>query len=305
MGYGPGNGPARAPQASPARPRGGHTGADMPASDWESRLYAGLRVACVPPAIRQDLTHALGEAGVEAEFYLRLPRDLAASAARSPDGGERFLRGLEASAARLTRVAADLEVATQSYLTALEEGYPGVRAESDQTDAWWPPFDGDEPAGETIELLLRRCGFAYRHVVTVHLASNVEAIAEQMALTLHALGTLPPAGIVPASALYRGLYELSSALHGYVVAHHIADMNERTPGLLGGIARLRELTRREDTALDADIAWARAQYAFVRDLSTRDAGGARPGADGALREWRETITALEALHSGQPNVSTR
>jgi hypothetical protein len=300
MGYGPG----RAPHASPTRARDGHAAETAP-SDWDGRLYAGLRVACVPAAIRQDLTHALGEAGVEAEFYLRLPRDLAASAAWSPGGGERFLGGLEASAARLTRVAADLEVATQSYLTALEEGYPSVRAESDQTDAWWPPFDGYEPAGEPIELLLRRRGFAYRHVVAVHLASNIEAIAEQMALTLHALRTLPPAGIVPASALYRGLYELSSALHGYVVAHHIADLNERTPGLLSGIARLREQTRREDTALDADIAWAQAQYAFVRDLTTRDAGGARPAADGALREWRETITALEGLRSSMPNASAR
>jgi hypothetical protein len=304
MGYGPG----RAPHASTVQARDGHAGASMPASAWEGRLYAGLRVACVPAAVRQDLTHALGEAGVEAEFYLRLPRELAASAAWSPDGGERFLRGLEASAARLTRVAADLEVATQSYLTALEEGYPDVRAESDQADAWWPPFDGAasaEASGEPIELLLRRRGFAYRHVVAAHLASNVEAIAEQMALTLHALGTLPPAGTVPASALYRGLYELSSALHGYVVAHHIADMNERTPGLLSGIARLRELTRREDTALDADIAWARAQFAFVRDFSTPDAGVARPGADGALREWRETIAALEALRSSPPNTSAR
>lgn len=303
MGYGPG----RAPHASPAQAHGGHAAETAP-SDWDGRLYTGLRVASVPAAIRQNLTHALGEAGVEAEFYLRLPRDLAASAAWSPGGGERFLGGLEASATRLTRVAADLEVATQSYLTALEEGYPDVRAESDQTDAWWPPFDGAAPAGESgepIELLLRRRGFAYRHVVAVHLASNVEAIGEQMALTLHALGTLPPAGTVPASALYRGLYELSSALHGYVVAHHIADMNERTPGLLSGIARLRELTRREDTALDADIAWAQAQYAFVRDLTARDAGRARPGADGALREWRETIAALEALRSSQPKTSAR
>ncbi len=296
-------GPGRVPHVPAVQARDAQAAAAP--SAWEGRLYAGLRVACVPATIRQDLTHALGEAGVEAEFYLRLPRDLAPSAVWSPDAGERFLHGLAASAARLTRVAANLEVAAQSYLTALEEGYPDVRAESDQTDAWWPPFDGYAPAAEPIELLLRRCGFAYRHVVAVHLASNVEAIAEQMVLTLHALGTLPPAGIVPASALYRGLYELSSALHGYVVAHHIADLNERTPGLLNGIARLRELTRREDTALEADIAWARTQYAFVRDLTTRDAGDARPGADGALREWRETITALERLRSSLPNTPAR
>lgn len=299
MGYEPG----RVPHVPAMQARDAQAAAAP--SAWEGRLYAGLRVACVPPMVRQALTHALGEAGVEAEFYLRLPHDLATSAVWSPDAGERFLRGLEASAARLTHVAANLEVAAQSYLTALEEGYPDVRTESDQADAWWPPFDGYAPAAEPIELLLRRCGFAYRHVVAVHLASNVEAIAEQMALTLHALGTLPPAGTVPASALYRGLYELSSALHGYVVAHHIADLNERTPGLLNGIARLSELTRREDTALEADIAWARTQYTFVRDLTTRDAGGARPGADGALREWRETITALERLRSSVPNTPAR
>lgn len=297
--------PRDAMTASPTHQRSVNAAGNAPPQDWERRLYAGLRVACVPPEIRQDLTHALGEVGVEAEFYLRLPRELATPAAWATNGGEHFLRSLEACAARLTRAAASLEVATQSYLTALEAGYPGVRAESDQTDTWWPPFEGYEPAGESIELLLRRCGFAYRHVVAVHLASNIEAVAEQMALTLHALDTLPPAGIVPASALYRGLYELSAALHGYVVAHHIADMNEHTPGLLSGIARLRELTRQEDTRLEADIAWAQAQYAFTRDLIVRDGNGAQPWANGRLQEWREAIASLERLRSRMPSASDR
>lgn len=300
-----GSGPKRVTDARSALPRGTSAAADTPSLDWEGRLYVGLRVACVPAAIRQDLMRALGEVGVEAEFYLRLPRELAAHSAWAPSVGEQFLRGLESSAGRLTRAAAALEVAAQSYLTALEGGYAGVRAESDQTDAWWPPFDGYAPTGESIELLLRRCGFAYRHVVAVHLASNIEAIAEQMALTLHALRTLPPAGTVPASALYRGLYELSAALHGYIVAHHIADVNERTPGLLSGIAHLRDLAQREDTALEADIAWAQGQYAFVRDLSTQNAGGTPPWADGALREWRETMTALERLRSGAATAFDR
>jgi hypothetical protein len=303
---------ARADRSAKARAGRGEGSAAHPTSvvplrsvGWEKRLYEGLQIAAVPSETRASLIQALGELGVEAEHLLGLVETFPGEAGASEGAGEQFLAQLEAFAHRVVQLATPLEVATQGYLTALAAAFPELRSAGDEGEPWWPAFAGYTLSGEPLELRLRRCGFAYRHVVAVRLSATLEALAEQMALALHALGTLPPAGIVPASALYRGLYELSSALHGYVVAHHIADLNERTPGLLNGIARLRELTRREDTALEADIAWARTQYAFVRDLTTRDAGDARPGADGALREWRETITALERLRSSLPNTPAR
>ncbi|MGH2515967.1 MAG: hypothetical protein ACRDHP_09965, partial [Ktedonobacterales bacterium] len=153
-----------------------------------------------------------------------------------------------------------------------------------------------------LELRLLRCGYAYRHVVTAHLAANIEPVAEHLALILHALTTLPPAGVLPASSLYLGLYELSSAMQGYIVSHHMTGMNEQTPGLLTGIAWLRGLDSHDDTSLDSDIAWAHAQYAFARRIAAPDVlpPGMSPGtghawAALALRDWQDTIAALERL----------
>ncbi|HLJ80358.1 MAG TPA: hypothetical protein VKT52_02655 [Ktedonobacterales bacterium] len=276
-------------------------------SGWEERVYAGLRVVRVPPEIRASLTGALGELGVEAEYFLALIQGFPGVPPYAHERGEAFLLRLEAACHRLMAVAGTLEVATQSYLSALEAGYPGLRTQWD-SDAWWPPFGGYAMRGEPLELRLRRCGFAYRHVVAAHLASNVEAVAEHLALTLHALATLPPAGVLPAASLHQGLYELSSAMQGYIISHHVSDMDERTPGLLTGIAWLRGLDAREDTSLKSDIAWAQAQYNAARQLAARGgqpvAAGASAGATpgwvaAALRDWQDTIAALERLRSGR------
>lgn len=274
------------------------------ASVWEGRLYAGLRVSCVPPEIRAKLTGALGELGVEAEYFLALIQSFPGMPPHPHERGEAFLLGMEAACHRLMSVASTLEVATQSYLNALEIGYPELRAERD-VEAWWPPFGGYALPGESIELRLRRCGYAYRHVVAVHLASNIEAVTEHVALILHALTTLPPAGVLPAASLYQGLYELSSATQGYIIPHHVTDLNARTPGLLTSIAWLRGLDTREDTSLTSDLAWAHTQYALARQLaaqakatlSPRAAQGQTQAWAAALRDWQDTIAALERLRT--------
>jgi hypothetical protein len=266
-----------------------------PPATWDRRLYAGLRVACVPEEVRATLASALGDIGVDAEHFLTLV-DRFVRAVPVVGLGEAFLRHLESACQRLRRVALALEIATQSYVSALADGYPATRLADGGDDVWWPPFPGYWQGGEFLELRLRRCGFAYRHVVATHLASNVEAIAEHMALFLHALATLPPAGILPASTLSTGLLELTSTLQGYVIPHHVTDLNDATPGLLTGIARLRALTARDDTSLDSDIAWARAQYAFVRQQHASSAGqGVRRWAQVAAGEWQQTIASLESL----------
>src|SRR5262249_53540173 len=120
--------------------------------------------------------------------------------------------------------------------------------------------------------------------------------------------TLPPAGILPTSALYAGLYELASGLQGYTIPTHITAADEQRPGLLAGIPRLRALDAREDTALAADITWAREQYAFARSVQVGQAtqlaaasGPAGTYADtrrwmtAALRDWQDVLAALESL----------
>jgi hypothetical protein len=269
---------------------------------WEDRLYDGLRVACVPPPVREALAAALGAAGVEAEFFLLLARDLGAFPGPQPHArGEALLLQLDAAARRIVGVGAALEVATQAYLTALEAGYPDLRAEADAADPWWPPFAGYALEGDPAELRLRRCGYAYRHVVAAHLGPALEGVAEQMALTLHALRTLPPAGIAPASALHAGLYELSSSLQGYAIPTHIASHAEERPGLLAAVARLAALDAAEDTSLAADIAWAQAQYQAARRVQLAALGGdarsdgARRWATRGMRDWQDVIAALEAV----------
>ncbi|HLZ22158.1 MAG TPA: hypothetical protein VKQ30_08550 [Ktedonobacterales bacterium] len=276
-------------------------------SAWEGRLYAGLRVSRVSPEIRAALTGAMGELGVEAEYFLALLQHFPGMPPYPHERGEAFLLRLEAACHRLMSVAGTLEVATQSYLSALEAAYPELRTRWD-TDTWWPLFHGYAPVGEPLELQLRRCGFAYRHVVAAHLASNIEAVGEHLALTLHALTTLPPAGVLPAGSLHQGLYELSSTMQGYIIPHHVADINRQTPGLLTGIAWLRGLEAREDTSLASDIAWAHAQYAFARQIATQGSHSGTPGvsseaipawATAAMRDWQDTIAALERLRGAR------
>jgi hypothetical protein len=245
--------------------------------------------------VRAALASAVGDVGVEAEYFLTLVGRFGYSVP-APATGEAFLRHLESACQRLRRVALALEIATQSYVTALAAGYPNTRLADGGDEVWWPPFTGYRQSGESLELRLRRCGIAYRHVVATHLASNVEAVAEHMALFLHALATMPPAGVLPASTLSTGLLELTSTVQGYVIAHHVTDLNNATPGLLTGIARLRALTARDDTSLESDIAWAHAQYALVRQPHAGSAGQDKwHWAQSAASEWQQTVASLEGL----------
>src|SRR5262249_3318708 len=213
---------------------------------WDRRLYSGLRVTTVALEARETLAEALGEIGVESEFFLLLVNGFGGPGLHPHSLGESFLLRLEAAGRRIWRAGATLEVAAQSYMTALESGYPGLRTEGETAEPWWPPFAGYALPGEPIELRLRRCGYAYRHMVMAHLGLTLEGILEQLALFLHALNTLPPAGTLPASALYSGLYELTSGLQGYTIPTYITSTNEHQPGLLAGIARLRALDVQED-----------------------------------------------------------
>ncbi|HEV8190559.1 MAG TPA: hypothetical protein VGP82_03615 [Ktedonobacterales bacterium] len=277
--------------------------ADESGGLWETRLYVGIRVASVPQEIRLQLAQALGGIGVEAEFFVALANTFLQGRRGSHEQGEIFLLQLEAAGLRLLRAAASLEVATQGYLTALETGFPGLIAVNDVAEPWWPPFAGYAIPGEPLEVRLRRCSYAYRHVVTARLHANVEAIAERLAFTLHTLITLPPAGVVPAQALYSGLYELSAALQGDIIPHYINDVSAEAPGLLSGIALLRALDAREDTALEADIAWAQAQFALARATSEQlraMQSAAVPEATvrwaaQAVGEWEAIVELLESM----------
>ena len=202
---------------------------------------------------------------------------------------------------------------------------------------WWPDQPTSQLKDGSLEMGLRRCGFAYRHVAAVHLADHAQAIGEQMVLVLHALNSLPPAGVLPLSSLHAGLYELAEGVQGDVVLRHLRDVSADHPGLLTGIARLRQLDATEDRSVEADVAWARGQLAELERLSATIAGkaGQTPSAParrglGALfrrgpatkstllgstgaaaflaqarREWSDTITALEALRAASRQPATR
>jgi hypothetical protein len=270
---------------------------------WETRLYVGIRVASVPQDIRLQLAQALGGVGVEAEFFVALANAFLQGRRGSRQQGEIFLLQLEAAGLRLLRAAASLEFATQGYLTALEAGFPGLMTANDLAEPWWPPFAGYAIPGEPLEVRLRRCGYAYRHVVAARLHANVEAIAEQLALTLHTLITLPPAGVVPAQALYSGLYELSASLQGDIIPHYINDVSAEAPGLLSGIALLRALDMQEDSSLKADIAWAQSQLSIARATSDQlraTHSAAVPAATmqwaaQAVGEWRAIVEMLVSM----------
>jgi hypothetical protein len=272
-------------------------GALAAGSDWESHLYSGLRMAHVPGEVRAALASALGTMGVEAEYFLSLLTTFSGVDRPSHDLADTFLRRLDAAARRVYHAADTLEIATQGYLSALETGYPGMRIEDAEVDPWWPAPQDYEVGGESLELRMRTCGFAYRHVVGVYLANNVSAIASQMTLLLYTLTNLPPAGVLPMGSLYQGLYELSSLFQSYIVPHHIGDLDAKTPGLLTGIERLRRLDAEEDTSLQSDLNWAEGQLRSVQDfLNTRNISPAqREWAMTAAHEWQETIRLLTGL----------
>lgn len=283
------------------------------AAGWSARLYDGLRARRLAPETGRELMGALGEVGVEAEYLLVLVSALPGDAQPTHATGAQFLQRLEASLLRLVAASAALEVATQGYLTTLEAAYPELRAHR-RDEVWWGAFRGYTLRGESVEARLRRCGYAYRQVVESRLPLSLEATLEQMALTLYALSALPPAGTAPITTLAAGLYELSSALHGDLIPRHItgASGDARYPGALASIARLRQLDAGGDTSLEGDIAWARAQYAAIREsrasfgpalasapptaaLVAAQGGDARMLAAQAAYEWGQTIGFLESL----------
>jgi hypothetical protein len=286
---------------------------------WEQRLYAGLRLPGMDEP-QLALARALGEMGVEAEFFLLLTGAEASLAGDTRPVADHFLRQLDDSCMRICAVAASLEVATQGYLSALEARYPQAHLADSVAEPWWPAFSGFTLSGDPLELRLRRCGYSYRHAIEAHLGSTIEAIAEQLALTLHALYTLPPAGVLPIAALYHGLYELSSALQGHIVPHHIieasTEASSESPGLLLGISLLRQLYAQEDHTIQADISWVQAQLAQARQTLARLgvrrsplAALARLGAKPApmatpdtaawvarsIRDWEDALKHLTAL----------
>jgi hypothetical protein len=315
-------------QVSSASPREGSPTAARFAG-WEARIYPGLQLASAPPDVQQELASALGAVGVEAEYLLRLLADFPGAERPSGAAGEALLARVAAFAERLIPLAEELEVATQSFINAVADdaGLFGEPAHLDQLTAqaepWWPPFAGWWLEGEPLGLRLRRCGLSYRQLVAVRLPDTLEAVAERMALVLHALRTLPPAGTVPAGAVTQGLAELADTVQGDVVLHFIRDLGPEYPGLTSAIARLRRLAANEDTSIAGDLAWARQQYAAVAGVTPPAPGpfarlfgsGARraaPGSAGTARwaeqasaDWRALIAALEALQAEAARTSTR
>jgi hypothetical protein len=301
------------------------------AQGWDQRLYPGLRVEGVPADLCATLVQAAGTLGVEAEHFLATLRAFMTAPSgtgRSRASGEAFLWQLEAAAARLRPAAETFELATQAYLSALDEHFTGLRAQAAAGEAaaepWWSaPHDAVDPSA--LELCLRQCGFSYRHAVISRLTPSIEALSEHLSLLLHALSTLPPAGVLPIPALYAGLSELASTFQGHVVPHLLADGTQQAAGLPAAVQRLHALDASEDRSIEADLAWARGQLHEVRwiaeqtranrqDVSTRRGilGGLlrRAAAPGRIsssgpeawlalaeREWQGTISDLEALRS--------
>jgi hypothetical protein len=287
---------------------------------WETRIYPGVQVAGVSLAARYALASALGEAGVEAEYFLTLLATFPGSDQPSLALAEGFYIALEAWAARMVAAAAALEVATQGYLGELDALHPEIRDESSPRDvitgdmagivagAWWTPFAGYALTGEPLALRLRRCGQSYRQVAVSRLPVLVEDIGEQMALLLHALAALPPAGVTPLRALYQGLNELTMALQGDVAPRRIRDLSQDYPGLITTLVTLRA-SLVTPAPIEADISWAREQVAQLRadrktqrrGLGARLFGGFRRKSDAArasenaTREWESVIAALVSL----------
>src|SRR6185437_6542703 len=140
---------------------------------WEQRLYTGLRLPGIDES-QVALARAMGEMGVEAEFFLLLTGSEASLAGSTRAVADHFLRQLEDSSMRIATSATSLEVATQGYLAALEARFPQSHLADASAEPWWPAFSGFTLAGESLEIRLRRCGYAYRHVVAAHLGSNIE-----------------------------------------------------------------------------------------------------------------------------------
>jgi hypothetical protein len=269
---------------------------------WDARLYDGLRVARISSDTRATLGAALGQVGVEAEYLLLLVSSFPGNEKPSRQVGVLFLQRLTGALDRLVEASINLEVATQGFLSALTSAYPRLIESLRGSGPWWPAFDGYVAPGLPIEARLRRCGFAYRHVLESQLPLHLDAILEQMALTIYALSVLPPAGVTPLAALALGLDELAAAIQGEIVPRHIRGLtgDPKYPGALGAMARLFTLDAQGDTSLESDIAWARAAYVAARDDEQRLAK--QPGQE-SLRalaahdayEWAATVSLLEGM----------
>lgn len=289
---------------------------------WEQRLFVGLQWPGMDePTLA--LARALGEVGVEAEFFLLLTGSETSLSGANRASADIFLQQLEVSCRHICSAAASLEVATQGYLAALDGRFPQARLAHTPSDPWWPKFAGFTASSEPLELKLRRCGYSYRHVVETHLASTIDAISEQLALTLHALQSLPPAGVAPVGALYHGLDELSSALQGHVAPHHITETAAESPGVLAGVQLLRHLDQQQDHSIQADITWVQQQLGLAREtlaqlgvkrspmgalarLGLRKAPPTPPDTAAwvarSIREWEDALKQLTALAREQQAV---
>jgi hypothetical protein len=273
---------------------------------WETHIYPGVQIARVSLATRAALASALGEAGVEAEYFLALLEVFPGSEQPAPEVAERLYDALEAWAARMPVVASSLEVATQGYLDELDALYAELHDDPAKAESvWWGEFAGYAFAGEPLALRLRRCGQSYRAVAESRLPALIDGIGEQMALLLHALATLPPAGVAPVRSLYGGLSEIALELQGDLVPRRIRDLSPDYPGLVTTISRLRTALA-NPAPIESDIAWAREQLAELQTgQPERPRGfGARlfgafgrkgrvaPSGDTARREWEGVIAAL-------------
>ena len=279
---------------------------------WETRIYPGVQIARVSLAARAALASALGEAGVEAEYFLAALAVFPGPEQPAPEVAERLYDALEAWAARMPMVASSLEVATQGYLGELDALYADLRDDPTREDSvWWGEFSGYSLTGEPLALRLRRCGQSYRAVAESRLAALVEGIGEQMALLLHALASLPPAGVAPLRSLYGGLSELALEMQGDLVPRRIRDLSPDYPGLATTVSRLR-VALATPAPIEADIAWAREQLAELQDgQPKRPRGfGARlfgafgrkgrpPSGDTARREWESVVASLVRLQGAR------
>lgn len=283
---------------------------------WETRLGAGLALSAVPSEIRSPLEGALGMAGVEAEYFLTLARSLhsgasssatVADAASARARGEAFLVALEAAGRRLRATASRLVVAIHPFLSALAASHPSVRSDAESAPPWWDQPDPERWTGLTIEMDLRRHGYSLRQVAQARLGEIVEALCERMALTLQALATLPPAGVLPVATLAAGLEQLAELWQEDIANGLVRDISPEYPGLLTALAQLRAEDAAQGADLEADIAWAHAQYALAhgsQQQATQRVEGSMVRAaeraaivNEAMRSWQDTITTLEQMRA--------
>jgi hypothetical protein len=285
--------------------------------NWEARLVRGMALPGIAPEVCDALVTALGALGCEAEFGQELLAISTTMPLPTHTQGEQWLRQCYGLCQRLVRLGADVEVATQSYLAALAQGADPFAVSAASRDAWaaqfdaapdvwWPPEDASAPAGEPIEVWLRRAGYSYRHCVTLGLPAHIEALGETLDLMLHALRTLPPGGILTRTSLALGLETLASAFQGDLLPHHLLDLDARHVGLLTGISTLLHLTGAA-ADLGADLAWARGELERARAaLTRRGPAGGRPTrplpsttgnlwAKQLVADWEHTLAQLESL----------